>query len=1033
MVFVALCVFGLFGLLSIPRESSPEVRVPIAIVTTVFPGASAVDVEELITDEIEKQLEGGLDSVKKISSVSREGVSNVTVEFNAEADLDKSIQDVKDEVDKVTSELPDDANDPAVTDVDFADEPVLTISLVSDLPVTELIDLSEDLEDELKSISGVSKVEVSGVPEREVQIIVSQDSLSKFNIALTDVVRAIQSANSSLPAGTIELGDAQYNVSFEGDIKNTSEIENIAIINNSGQPVYVRDIAFVSDGVSNLTTLARTSINGEPSEPAVSLSVYKRSGGDVTRLSDSIRERLVELEEGLLKDSDYLISFDNGEFVKEDLTNLAKTAVQTISLVLLILLITIGWREAFIAAFAIPLSFLIAFIGLYGSGNTINFVSLFSLILSVGVLVDSAIVVTEAVHTKKQNLGMSGFEAAKATIKEFHYPLLTGTLTTIAVFAPLFIVSGVSGQFIAAIPFTIIFVLLASLFVALAFVPLISAKLLKSNKHNSGDYSYEESESVRDRITNKFTDWYRKFLTDFLQSKVKQRVFVILIVLLFVITASFPFLGFVKVIFFESSDTDFLFVEVEKPEGTLLEITDLSAREVEEILLDQKDIESYIVEIGRGSQFGSGGVNEKLASMTLLLKDDRSITSSELLEVLRKDLSVVKSASVRVFQPSDGPPTGAPITVKFLGDSLESIEVALNQSESVLKETTGTREVEKNTKSDSSEFSLEVDRAKISQFGLDPAGIAFTLRTALFGTDATTIKNNGDNIDVVVKLDINKDFTTPDSTNRTNIDSIESIELKTPSGNTVLLGNLVEAKIKKSNEVINHEDRKRIGSISSHIAKGANTREVLAEFNKKMENVELPKGVVMKIGGETEESNTAFKEMGLSLIIGMIAILSILVLQFHSYRYALYILAIVPLSLIGVFTGLAISGQPLSFPSMMGFIALSGIVVNNSIILIDRMNKLRREGYSIEEVVINGATSRLRPILLTTITTVIGITPLIYTSDLWGPLAFSIIFGLSFAVFITLILVPMLYFKWPGKISHGFEVSNNKDSKNNYE
>ena len=286
----------------------------------------------------------------------------------------------------------------------------------------------------------------------------------------------------------------------------------------------------------------------------------------------------------------------------------------------------------------------------------------------------------------------------------------------------------------------------------------------------------------------------------------------------------------------------------------------------------------------------------------------------------------------------------------------------------------------------------------------------------MFGTDATTIKANGEDIDILVKLDINQDFTTPDTTNQTTIDAIENIKISTPNG-PVLIGSVLDTSLERSNEVINHEDRERVGSVSADIEKGANTREVISEFNKRIAETELPEGVRMQIGGETEESNQAFLEMGLSMIVGIIAILAILVLQFASYRYALYIIAIVPLSLIGVFVGLALSGKALSFPSMMGFIALSGIVVNNSIILIDRMNKIRKNNpdADIKDVVIEGSVSRLRPIILTTITTVIGIMPLTYASDLWSPLAFSIIFGLSFAVVVTLILVPMLYFRWPGK------------------
>lgn len=1009
IVLVALVAFGLMSIFSIPRESSPEVRVPVAVVTTVYPGASALDVEELITDEIEAKLDGTLERVKKITSTSREGVSSVVVEFDANADIDTSIQAVKDEVDKAKPNLPSDAEDPFVTDVDFVDQPIMTVSLVSDLPVTELIRLAEDVESSLLSIPGVSKIETSGVPERQAQVIVNQDALIRFNLGITDVVRAIQAANASVPAGSIELSGAQYAISFEGALTDPQDIGNVTIVTRAGQPVYVRDLALVADGTSDVSTYARVSINGEPSEPAVSLSVFKRSGGDVTRISDAVRARLAELEGSLLQGVPYLVTFDNGEFIKEDLKNLSSTAVQTVLLVMLILFLTLGWREALIAGLSIPISFLISFIGLYYSGNTINFISLFSLILSVGVLVDAAIVVTEAVHTKLQQVS-NREQAALETIKEFHYPVTSGTLTTIAVFAPLFLISGVSGQFISAIPFTIIFVLFASLIVALGFVPLIASLLLKPRTESA----FERKQEV---LTEQLLQWYRDVLDRMLSSRGAQKLFLWGMVIALIASLTLPFIGAVKVIFFDQEDIDFLFVEIEKPEGTVLAETNLVAQQVEEILLAHPEIESYVVEVGRGSQFGtSAGLNEKIASITLILDKARSQTSSEILATLREQVAPIATADVRVFQPNNGPPTGAPIVVRFLGDDLDALAQAVQQAANVLSETPGATSVDTSNKSDTSEFQLSVDRARASQVGLDASSIAFTLRTALFGTEATTIKSNGEDVDVVVKLNVNQAFTTPDTTNQATLDAVKGIQVVTPQG-PVLLGSLVTSSIGRSTQVIERENRERVGEVTSQIAPGTTVAEVTSAFIERMEDVELPAGVRMEIGGETEESTQAFKEMGLSLIVGMLAIIAILVLQFASFRQAFYIIAIVPLSLIGVFVGLALAGKALSFPSLMGFIALSGIVVNNSIILIDRMNKLRIDNpmMDMKTIVIEGSVSRLRPILLTTLTTIIGMIPLTYASDLWSPLAFAIMFGLTFAIVVTLLLVPILYYRWPGK------------------
>ncbi|MBL7045032.1 MAG: efflux RND transporter permease subunit, partial [Parcubacteria group bacterium] len=521
LLIVALLFFGVFSVIVIPKESSPEVQIPIAITTTIFPGAGAEDVEELVTNEIEEALNNNLDEVNKITSVSREGVSVVVTEFNADADIDESVRDVKDEVEKIKRELPSDAEDPFVSDVNFVDQPIMLVSIASDLPVTKFIELADDTIDELKSVKGVSKVIKSGIQEREVQVVVNKKQLHKFGIRLVDVVRALSTSNTSLPIGGITLDGIEYSVKFEGEIEETREIENMVIGTTDGQPIYVRDVAFVSDGVSKTTSFSRISIDGAPSEQAVTFSVFKKRGGDITKIADSVREKLTELQnDSVLVDTTVLVALDTGEFVKDDLRTLSFTGLQTIVLVMVILFIAIGWREALIAGLAIPLSFLIGFVALHITGNTINFISLFSLILAVGILVDSAIVVTEGTHTNMRD-GLVGKGAAQKTIKEFHWPLTSGTMTTIAVFAPLFFISGVTGEFIAGIPFTIIFVLIASLFVALGIIPLISAKALKQR----GFSVFEEKQEI---ITSKIRDWYKKILRNILGNKKKENSFFII-------------------------------------------------------------------------------------------------------------------------------------------------------------------------------------------------------------------------------------------------------------------------------------------------------------------------------------------------------------------------------------------------------------------------------------------------------------------------------------------------------------------------
>jgi len=1015
LVIVALVLFGLYSALVIPKESNPEVVVPIGVVTTILPGASAEDVEKLVTNKIEDQLINGLDGVKQITSSSGESLSSIVIEFNPEVDIPSSIQEVKDEVDKVKSELPDDANDPAVLNVDFSSEPIMLLSVTSDLPVTEFIKLSDQVIDELKKVKGVSKVEKSGIREREVQVIVKKEALDKFDINLLDVVQAISASNVSLPIGNIQLEGVDYTVRFKGDIENTSDISDIAILNKSGEPVYLRDIAFISDGVGKAASFSRVSVGGEISQQAISLAVFKKKGGDITKTSDAIKEKLEELQEGILKDYTVLVSFDTGEFVKEDLRKLSFTGLQTVILVMIILLVAIGWRESVVAGLAIPLSFLIAFIGLLMSGNTINFVSLFSLILAVGILVDSAIVMTEGIHMRIGKFDHR-MDAAVATIKEFHWPLMSGTMTTVAVFAPLFLISGITGQFIASIPFTIIFVLLASLFVALGVVPLLSALFLRRKGEQTKFGEKQE------RYTEKLQNWYRGKLDKILGFKKKERLFIFGVIVLFVASLLLPITGLVKTIFFASEDSDFIFVEVETLQGSVLGNTDLIARQVEDVLYEDTRVESFVTTVGAKSNFtgdfsGGGGAGSKFANMTVLLDKDRKDRSSEVVKDLRLATAHIKNADVRILELSSGPPTGAPVFIRFVGDDLDDLDQVLVSAEKILRKIPGTVDVATSASNDGTEFVFTINRAKASELGLSAQMVAQTLRTAVQGFDATTITNNGEDVDVVVKLNLNTNFIDPHDTARTSIDSLRYVQIETPKG-AVLLGSVVELSLDKSNAVISHTDGKRVLSITSEVQEDFIASDVLEEFISGMEEVELPDGVEMKIGGESDDVQQSFQDMFVSLIIGMVLIVAILVLQFNSYKQALMIISIVPLGLIGILFGLFISGKTLSFPSLMGFIALSGIVVNNSIILIDRMNKLRKEKpwMDIKTVVIESAVSRLRPILLTTLTTVIGIIPLTYATELWSPLAYSIIFGLSFAVLITLILVPILYNRWPGNL-----------------
>ena len=1068
IVLTALTIAGLFAVLSIQKESNPEVQVPIGIVSTALPGASATDIETLITNKMEKAIIGSLSDVKSVTSVSSNGVSSITIEFDADADIETSIQELKDEVDTVQPELPGEATDPFVGKVDFSAEPVITFAVAGNLPPSELTRLGRALEDELESVPGVSSVNASGFREREVQVVVDAESLNAYDISLTDITNAIRQNNATLPVGAIEFDGVSYNLQFEADIETPSEIGSIPITTINGQPIYVRDVAFVSDGLSKTTSLARVSLDGEPSRPALSFNVQKQAGGNVTDITSAINTRLTELQEPgeLLEGLDVLIIFDTGELLTEDLTTLSTSGLLAVLLVMGILLITIGWREAMVAGLAIPLSFMIAFVGLLVSGNTLNFVSLFSLILSVGILVDSAIVVVESIHSNmKASPAGEKKEAALKTIRDFHAPVTAGTMTTVAVFFPLFFISGIVGEFIKSIPFTVISVLLASLVVALGFVPLIASLVLRRR-------NVSKLEERQEEYTKRFLEWYKQKIQLILGHKKRENIFIATIIGLFFASFVIPIKGMpaafifcvivggtlyflitkqvrwfllmpgivlslvigglivtfipafltMKVEFFPAGDEDYLIVETELPQGTVLDATEIEARKIEEILYTEPDIASFIMTVGASSAYSGtgGGGSTKFANAFIELKEDREHTSLEMGDILAEKLSVIKTSDVRVTQLAGGPPTGTPVVITFKGDNLDELEQLALDAARILRSIEGTNAVTTSTKDDNTEFVITIDKAKAAAIGLNPQLIALTLRTAIQGTEATTINTSEQDIDVMVKLALNTNYRDPHNTNEVSIDAIRNIEMQTPNG-SILLGSVLETNVQKGSTAIRHEDERRVASASSQLADGGNVAEIIAEFRTRAaEELTIPPNAEMIIGGENEETDQSFAEMGYAIIAGLVLMFSIIVLMFNSFRHAVYVIAPAFFSFIGIAIGLTLTGNALSFPSLMGLIALIGIVVNNSIILIDVMNGLRRQHpeWSMESVVLNGAASRLRPILLTTLTTVIGIIPLLFTASFWSPLALSIIFGLSFSVLITLVFIPIIYLRNPGTVDN---------------
>lgn len=1001
-----LVAAGFYSLAVIPKESSPEIAIAMGIVSTALPGASAEDVERLVTNKIEDRVLG-IARVSKVSSRSYEGISVLTVEFDANADIDKSIQLLKDEVDKARPDLPSEAVAPTVTDVNFADQPILIASISGNLAPEELTALGNTLQDELKRVPGVSKVTLAGVRDKQVQVIIEQAKLRQYNLSLSDVTSAIRSSGIASPIGSITVQGVQYAVRLEAGIPDTSAVGNVAISGPGGVALHVRDVANVVDGLADATTYSRVSVDSNPSQPALTFSVYKNRGGNVVNLGSELKAKLTELESTTLSGTKLVISYDASKDVTKDLSDLSRAGLETIILVLIILFATLGWRESFVAALSIPLSFLIAFVGLYISGNTINFISLFSLILAIGILVDLGIVVVEAIHTHLLTTGNKR-KAAIAAISEYALPLIAGTFTTIAVFIPLFFLSGVTGKFIASIPFTVIFVLVASIFVALGLVPLIAMYTVRNE--------LSAIEKIQEQYNEKAKAWYKKFLLKLLGNRKNENRFMVGILIAFVISMTLPALGAVKVVFFPGNNGDLVYVEIEKPQGSELASTDLSVREAEELLYNDSRIQSFVTEVGSGSAFsGSGATGSNIANITVNLVPGHKETSGEIVSSLRTRFAPITSASIHVSEPSGGPPSGLPVSVTFKGDDIGLLTKTIERAERILSDIPGTTDVTTSTRNDSAEFVITLDTAKAAELGVNPLVVSDTLRTALYGVKATTIRAGNDDIEVRTKLDLNPNYKEPGDTTHVSIDAVRELFVPSTRG-PISLSSIATIEYSEARSSLVHEDGTRIVTLSSGVTPDANALTITSEFTTLMNQSGIPDGVTMKVGGDTEDVNKSFTEMFIALLAGVALMLAILVLEFNSFRQSLYLLSIIPLSLIGVFFGLMVTGQPLSFPSMLGVIALSGVIINHAILLMDSIARISRQNptHTLTEVITDAASIRLRPIVLTTAVTVVGMIPLSVVSPIWGPLAYAIMFGLAFSMVLTLVLIPVLYHRWPG-------------------
>ncbi len=1051
---ILILVIGSYCYSILPRESEPDITIPNVFVSTSYKGVSSSDIETSITIKIEKKLKG-LDRVKKIHSVSSEGLSQINIEFLPGTDIDDVIQKVKDKVDEAKKELPGDLeDDPSVFEVNISELPIVVFSLSGTCGITHLKEIADDLEEEIESVPGVLEAEVTGGREREIRIEVDPDKLAYYRIPITAFQSAVQSENQNTSGGSIRLGDGRYQLRVPGEFESPEEIYTLVVSTFEGKPVYLKDLARVVDAFKDETSRSR--LNGRS---AVSITVKKRVGENIIAITDQIDELIERRQHSWPQGTRITKLMDRAKEVRLMIADLENNIVSGLILVIIVLFFALGFRNAVLVSLAIPFSMLLSFIILHALGITLNMVVLFSLTLALGMLVDNAIVIIENVYRYMEQ-GVPRVQAAMKATSEVAYPVIGSTITTLAAFFPMIFWPGIMGEFMKYLPITLIVTLSSSLFVAMVINPALAAIFmrLKKEKYQLSGQVSADAVSASGEKPVEIKGLILTLYTRFLKKALSHRLVVLFISFTFLILLFQVWLlvvGLEKPVeFFPNIDPDSAYVNIDPPEGADLDYIDRVIKKVEMAVngangdsempalnlynssykprlhkkaggeefygpSDLGNIEyiySNAVETSGGVSFGPNLPNH-IGIQFLDLKD-RKRPSAASLEEIRRRVKDIPGARITVAEQEGGPPTGAPINIEISGDDFRVLGNLAKQVQRIIAKVPFVEDVQDDYVEGIPSVRVRIDRQKAALFGLSTNAIGFALKTAYKGLDISTYHEGDEDFDITVILDENDRHVT---------DVLHKLMLPTPSGQIVPLTTI--ASIDYSGTIgdivrINHD---RVVTVKANVDEtnvpGPVARQQAEELLK---NFQLPAGYRIQFTGEFEFQKESEEFLTKAFIIAVFLIFLILVTLFNSVAQPAIIMTSVILSLGGAFLGLTVIKSPFGIiMSGVGVISLAGVVVNNAIVLIDYVNKLKQRGMKIKDAVISAGATRLRPVLLTAITTVLGLLPMVTgvsydfhkmslslvseSTQWWQNMAIVVIFGLVIATFLTLIVVPVLY------------------------
>ena len=1096
LILVVIVGFGLYSYISLPKELFPEISFPTVMVQTIYPGNPPVDIENLITRPLEKEIES-IKGIKKMTSLSSQDASSIFVEFQPDVDIKKALQDVKDAVDKAKSDLPDDLReDPATTDIDLSEFPVININLSGDFNINELKSYADELKDEIETIYEVSKVNITGITDREVRVNLDPFKMSALKVSYTDVENAIKRENVSMSGGDIKMGKINRTVRLVGEFTDPMEIENIIVKSEKGNIIYMHDIGNVEYGFAERDSYARLN-----HQPVVSLQVVKKSGENLLSTISQVNDILKKAHEDNVIPEKLVVTItnDQSEVVKLQLSNLENSIIMGMIFVIIILFLFLGTRNSLIVGLAIPMSMFLSFLFMGILDYKINMIVLFGLILALGMLVDNAIVVTENMFRYVQQ-GYTKMEAAKQATGEVAVPIISSTATTLAAFFPLLFWDSIMGKFMSYLPETLIIVLSSSLMVALVIIPVvftdyykkganvvlpkmsrhlkiilllivlaIPAFLLKINWMGTIFLVFAFIGVLDLLFLSRLALWFQKKGLVWLENiyirfikfalrGITPYLFITGTFLMMIVTMMFYFGSHPKVVFFPTQDPKLINILVEMPINTDIEVTDSTVKVLEEQVFDVLEsdmdiVSSVLTTVGKGAvgenagfSGRSGGSNKGLITVNFVEYEFRNGKDTREIQKRLEDRLIGKYAGVivSVEEQQHGPPTGKPINIELHGKNFNTLLTLSDTVRTVINAAgiPGIEALKIDLDEGKPELLVNINREKARRYGLSTGQIGEAIRTALFGKEISDFKDGEDEYKIRMKLDDKYRYNFEDLIN-------QRITFRSQASGKIVqipISAVADFTYSSTYGAITRIDRDRVVTVYSNVMEGYNANEINAELKKIMKRIKMPEGVTYAFTGEQQEQKESMEFLETALLIAVALIALILVTQFNSFVKPAMIIFTVLLSTIGVFGGLATF--KMSFIVVMtgiGIVSLAGVVVNNGIVLIDYITLLKArkrkelglaEGAPLppdvaKECIVEGGKTRLRPVLLTAITTILGLMPLAVGLNIdfisflntfnpriyfggdnvafWGPLSWTVIFGLSFATFLTLVIVPSMY------------------------